>query len=459
MNDIFNIAFADDRGELKWFSLSPTALSPCPAHDETVGANLPARQQEKTVTEPDLSGRSARLKDTLNILILPATAGLPFQIELSFEDPVKIARVIPQFVADQYAEVNETWLFSWMITSYHSDANLAGPDPIGRTAPSDTKLAGAGLRAGPQKPEPVTEPDLSGRSARYKIITSQQPPKFVVSGIAFPPEFSPARLAPDISWRLALPDFLLASASAKSALHLKTPCADYIALFSGPNQLQRVIADSSLPLRPILAAAGITAVTEHDLSADIPALNARLKDLLGSSSNFDLSGYRQQLIGSALRWSLSAAVALILGLIFISHLFLWFECRLTEAAADRTRLAMTAAFNQVFPGSPVVDAVSQTRRKIAEAQNSLKEAGSIPDVPWLKVLQLTALAADAKIRLGKIQGRSDGFRFQGHAADYTSLEAFRRAIEASGLVEKVTLPESRKSGDEVLFALEAKWKS
>lgn len=400
MSDSFNIAFADNSGELHWFTLSPTALNP-------VSVVAP---------DPVEANPHVRPQDAPNILILPATAGLPFQIELSFADPLKVARVIPQLVADQYAEIDDNWLFSW---------NVSNPEI-------------------PSNPESVT---------------NQQPPKYLVSGIAFPPEFSPKKLAPDIVWRLAVPDFLVAGIDARAAIRMTTPVGEYLGLFSAKDSLQRVISDRNLPIRPILAASGLGKVVSMNLQSDAGRVFSLVNALLDEPGNFDLSGFRQQLVGKNMRLSAAAFAGLLLGLVFIGHFFLWFEVYLTEAAAERTRISTTQAFSQVFPGVPVVDAVSQIRRKISEAQTSLNEAGSIPNVDWLSIFRLIEPAALLGIKLARLQSRADGFRIQGAATDYTSLDEFRHKIEASGIVEKVTMPESRKVGDEVVFAMEAKWKS
>lgn len=406
MSDSFNIAFADNPGELHWFTLSSTALTP-------ISVDVPDSSGSNDHSNPTPSGVDQHVgplpalpQDVPNILVLPATAGLPFQIELSFADPVKVARVIPQLAADQYAEINENWLFSWNIS---------------------TKTVGE--------------------------------PCYLVSGIAFPPEFSPSRLAPAIVWRLAVPDFLLAGVEQKAAIRISTPVSEYLGLFSAKNSLQRVISDRSLPIQPILAASGLGNVFPVSLQNNCGQLFSLVGAAIEEPAHFDLSGFQQQLVGKNLRLSASALVGLLLGLVFIGHFFLWFEVYLTEAAAERTRISSAQAFSKVFPGVPVVDAVSQIRRKISEAQTSLNEAGSIPNVDWLSIFRLIEPAAASGIKLARLQSRADGFRIQGSATDYTSLDEFRRKIEASGVVEKVALPESRKVGDEVVFAMEAKWKS
>ncbi|MEW6709168.1 MAG: hypothetical protein AB1403_05030 [Candidatus Riflebacteria bacterium] len=398
MKDSFNLAFVDIRGDLYWFSLSPTCLSPFPANNEPVGADPRVGPQQP------------------NILILPATAGLPFQIDLSFDDPVKISRVIPQLAADQYAEINETWLFSWAVTPLSVVESCAGAAP----------------GVGPQN-------------------------KTLVSGIAFPPEFKRIVSASEHAWRLAIPDFLLLPSG--SAYKTATPTGSYVAIFSENGRLSRIIADATLPMGPMLAAAGVESIEEFDFAANSQKIFDCMQALLDNGDNYDLSGYHQKQTRQAMRFGLISLAALLAGLVFLGHLFLWIECRLHESAADRTRQASARAFSNIFPGIPMVDAVSQIRRKISDAQNSLQEVGSVPNIPWLQTLQLASVSFNSRVKLLKLIVRPDGFRFQGLAADFTSLENFRKLIEASGMVDKVSTPESRRNDDQVLFALEARWKS
>jgi len=413
LKDSFNLAFADIRGELHWFSLSSTALSPFSVNNEPVGADPHVGPQPETGTEPDLSGRSALLKGVCNILILPATAGLPFQIDLSFDDPVKISRVIPQLAADQYAEINETWLFSWSVA----------------------------CKAESVEADPGVDPQN----------------RFLVSGIAFPPEFKRIVSASEHAWRLAIPDFLLLPHGR--AYKAATPTGSYVAIFLENGCLSRIIADATLPMGPMLAAAGVESIEEFDFAANSQKIFVCLQSLLENGENFDLSGYHQKKTIQAMRFGLISLAALMAGLVFLGHLFLWIECRLHESAADRTRQSTARAFSSIFPGVPMVDAVSQIRRKISDAHNSLQEVDSVPNIPWLQTLQLASVSFNSRVKLLKLIVRADGFRFQGLAADFTSLENFRKLIEASGMVDKVSTPESRRNDDQVLFAMEAKWKS
>jgi hypothetical protein len=389
VKDTFKLAFVDEKLELKWFRLD----------------------SEGIVGDADIADDTAL---SAKILVLPTTCGLPFQIELSFGDSAKIARVVPQFVADQYAEVNDGWLFSWSVAKKVS-ANEA--------------------------PEHEAEP------------------VFLVSGIAFPPEFSPERIAPDIIWRLAVPDIFLPRVEEKSALKVVTPVNSYLAIMTGKDQPCRILADESVPVRPFLSRSGLSELKEVEILQSADALLDRIQALQNEPDHLDLSGWQKKRVQSSLRWSVAGLALLFVGLVFISHFFLWFESVLAEGAAARTAKYMSESFNKVFPEVPVVDAVSQIKRKISEATKSLEEAGSIPNVPWLDVMNLTSVAANHSIELIRVVGKTEGFRFQGAAPDYSSLEKFRRQLESASVVEKVSARESRKSGDKVLFVLEGAWKS
>jgi len=381
VNKHYRVAFASESLNLSWFRLSESDLVPAPEND------LPGDQ---------------------DILVLPSSSGLPFQIELPFGDSEKIRKVVPQFVADIYSEVSETWLFSWV-----AKAAAGGDDK----------------------------------------------PLWKISGIAFPPEFSPQRLCPDISWRLVIPDVLLVDSSDRTAFRLVTPANEFVAVFPEKDLIGRIIRDQSIPLMPVLAALGIDEVRDVSLVKSPQIVYGKLPALLDDSGFLDLSGWRQGKRSAALRWAAGSLVLLFLGLVLTGHFFLWFECYLYESAAQRTFASVSSAFSQTLPGVPMIDAVSQLRRKITDAENSLREAGTLPNIRWLDMMSLLEVAADSGIKMLKAGGRDNGFRFQGAAPDYTSLEAYRNRIAADARVESVTMPESRKSGAEVIFVLEGRWKN
>lgn len=398
MSRTYNLAFISEALDLKWFRLNNSAMTEI-ASSQNLASECSALGHEAKDKNSD---------DETNVLILPSSCGLPFQIELPFGDPEKIKKVVPQFVADQYSEVDETWLFSWKLL----------------------------------EPAPDAERQF------WKI-----------SGLAFPKEFSPATISPETTWRLALPDVYLLWVKEMSAFRLETPGADFVAIYSGKDQINRIFRDPSIPLAPVLSAEGLADVEDKKLVDSPGEVFSRIEEIFTDSGFLDLSGWHQKKFVETFHWSAASIAAMIVGLIFVGHFFLWFECYLTESAAQRTVLSRNASFSTVFPGVPIIDAVSQIKRKISEAENSLKEAGSVPNVPWFSVLQLASGAKDSDVRLIKVVGRDKGFRFQGAARDYTSLEDFRKRLESSDLVEEVITPESRKNGSEVIFAMEGKWKS
>jgi hypothetical protein len=402
VNEQLHIAFANEALELQWFELDSATLKP-----------LPIATSDSDATP------------ATGILVLPSACALPFSIELAFNDVNKIRRVIPQFVADQYADVDETWLFSWVVAAKEPEA------------------------ANNDKQESGTEDTENVVQQTYKV-----------SGLAFPPRFSPMQIGKDITWRLAVPDAFLIAAAAHTpqAVRLSTPANKFVAFFSGAQQISRIVKNQALPLNPLLAAAQIEEVIELDLLADPSVLRSRLDALLADAGDVDLSGWQQKTRGRAVKYSLAALLIMVLGIIFVGHFFLWFEAHLARSAAQRTSGYVQQAFNDVFPGMPVVDPVSQIRRSISSAQNSLKEAGSVPNINWVPVLQLAARAADHNIKLTQLKARASGVNIRGRAPDYTSLEAFRDQFNNSSWFAKAALSESRQSGSEVLFTLEAQWK-
>lgn len=382
MNKTFRLAFASEKLELSWFELSENGLVP-------VEAVVKDRH------------------DVDNILVLPALAGLPFQIELPFSAPEKIGKVVPQFVADIYPEIDENWLFSWSIA--------AAAVTVDKTV-------------------------------------------WRVSGVAFPPEFAPQRLSSATRWRLAIPDTALVNAQACAAYRLTSPVHSFIVVFSEKDQVARIVRDLNIPLAPVLAAAGIEAVRDFTL-CDLPgSVFQKVNELLDDASCLDLSGWHQQKKAKRLRWATACLVALLTGLVFIGHFFIWFECHLNERAAERTYGYVSTAFAKVFPGTPMIDAVSQIKRKITEAGSSIREAGALPDIRWPDIVELAIVGGDHGIKMLKVVGRNRGVRCQGLARDFTSLEGFRRRLSEDSRIAVVSMPESRKSGEEVLFVLEAEWK-
>ncbi|GAB4273703.1 MAG: hypothetical protein Kow0029_13510 [Candidatus Rifleibacteriota bacterium] len=414
MTQEYNLAFQDGNLELSWFRLSKSSL-------------------KQLSDRPNDSDDSAE-----NILVLPSVSGLPFQIELPFSDPEKIRKVIPQFVADQYSEVNTDWLFSWRLSE----------KPAANFAEASAK---------PERSEEIASDvhDKTGSGPEAGEVVAA----CLVSGVAFPPEFNKTIQSEEFQWRLVLPDVFLLEAGYGCAYRLKTPCSEFVAIYGTAGLITRIVADNAIPLRPLLASHGLEKVVDFEFAANPAQLYARLTYWLGCSANVDLSGWHQKRKSTLLRWSVGSCIALFLGAVFISHFFLWFEIVLNENAAKRTLDSMKAAFNQVFPGVPVVDPVSQVKRKKALAEEQLIEATSIPNIPWVELLKFVSLAPSSGARIFKMLGRNNGFRIHGFAVNYTSVENYRKTIEASKALERISTVESRKSGDEVLFVLEGTWKN
>ncbi len=342
------------------------------------------------------------------ILILPAASSLPFQIELPFSDQAKIARVLPQFVADLYVDVDEKWLFSWLVL----------PAQAGETS-------------------------------------------YWVAGLAFPGHFNASLRAADSQIRLAVPDAVLACGQTGQAVRLKTPVSEVLAIFSGCNCVKRILSvDSGLPVEALLNGEGIESLSDVDLVADPQALRNKINGLLASENeSLDMSGYRRLRNASLQKLTLAVAASVLVLLVALWHLFIWLECRITERAAQRTRSHMQRAFSAVFPGVPVVEPLIQADRSIAELEKRLKEAATVPIIPWQRVLQLLAARCGPDTAVLRLSGRTAGLKLSGIAVNYAAIEAFRNRLESSGLFEKVNTSESRQGTGGITFSLEAVWKN
>lgn len=380
----YNIAFVNKNQKLEWFSYAG-----------------------KTLVAVD-----APVEDAQNIMVLPSCEGLPFQIELPFGDSSKIRKVIFQFVADRYAEVDESWIFSW---------------------------------------------NLSPLEQHSEEKEGQTGHKWLVSGVAFPSQFKPEKIAPEINWRLAVPDVFLLPAQEASAFHLKSPVAEFVAVFNGKSRIQRIISDFSLPLMPVLAANNIDEVRQFDFDNYASEIEEKIKTFVENPSEIDLSGWHLKNRSRSLKITSMALIFLLVGLVFVGHFFLWFETYITESAAQRTGSYISEAFHEVFPGVPVVDPVSQIRRKISAAQSSLEEAGSLPTIAWTGLMDIAAECPALQIRLDRIKADGKAFVLHGFAQSYSALTEFRKMISEHNLVAELRMPETRKRGSEVFFVLEATW--
>ncbi len=356
---------------------------------------------------PASSDAPSNTSDCEKIAILPGSAALPFEVALPFSDPEKIARVLPQFVADLYVDVDETWHFSW------------------KALKSEQGEAGC-----------------------------------LVVGLTLPPQFAPAMLAGDDEFRLMLPDLLLVDARPGMAARVKTPVCETIAIFSEARAVRRVLPLSAgLPEDMLLAAEGVEVLEEVDLTAAAPVLHRQIESLLASDcGSLDISGFSRARRRS-LRSLLALSAAVIAFLWFMSwHLFVWLECRITEGAAQRTRAHMQQAFSATFPGTPVVEPLTQTSRSIMELEKRLKEATLMPKLPWLRVLRLVSMVGVSDGTFQRLTARENGFRCNGTARDYAALERLRSLFTDSGIFERVNIAESRQADDGIMFSLEAPWK-
>jgi len=384
MSQNSRLIFADESGQQSTFALNSASLQPIAATEATYS------------TAGEI------------ILVLPAAAALPFMIELPFSDPVKISRVLPQFVADLYVDVGSDWLFSWRPMSPAAGENVCR-----------------------------------------------------VAGLAFPPQFASVVAAAGSSLRLAIPDICLFAAAPGSCVRLTTPVSEITVVFYDDCAVKRLFSSAAgLPVETLLAAEGIENLVSADLVSDPPVLHSRLVSLLASEDeNLDVSGFRYFRRQGLHRLALTAGAVIMLLWVFFWHFFIWLECRITEGAAQRTRTHMRQAFSTVFPGMPVVEPLTQVSRSISELEKRLKEAATLPKLPWAKLLQILPASGGSEAGVVRLTARDTGVRLNGLAQNYAALEAFRGRLDASGLFTKVNTVESRQVEGGISFVLEATWKS
>jgi len=327
---------------------------------------------------------------------------------LPFSDPVKISRVLPQFVADIYVDVGSDWLFSWRAL-----------------------------------------PAASGETACR------------VAGLAFPPQFASLIAAAGNDLRLAIPDLCLTTGIAGGCVRLQTPVSEITAIFYDDCAVKRLFSSAAgLPVEMLLAAEGIEGLAVVDLASDPSALHSRLASLLTSEDeSLDVSGFRQLRRQGLRRLALTAGVVVLLLWVFFWHFFIWLECRITEGASQRTRNHMQQAFSAVFPGVPVVEPLTQVSRSISELEKRLKEAATLPRLPWIKLLQVLPASGAGEAGVTRLTARDTGVRLNGLARNYAALETFRGRLDTSGLFAKVNTVESRQVDGGISFVLEAAWKN
>lgn len=383
MTHSWRLYFVDERLQLTVLELKPGAAALCEPHDMGFG------------------------DDTRSVLVLPSAAALPFQIELPFPDPAKISRVLPQYVADLYVDVDESWVFSWHLLQIESTAGV------------------------------------------WKI-----------AGLAFPPEFAPRAIMPGVEFRLAVPDLLLPDLQPGHACCFKTPVSSVMAVISADGAIKRLLSNSSgVPVPMLLAAEGIDSLENNELTADLALLSARLESLCDSiRPGLDLSGYRQNRLLRTRQLLLATTGALFILWIFLWHFFVWVECRIAESAARRTRGYMQQAFSAAFPGIPVVEPLTQTSRSIAELEKRLQEASGVPKIPWQAFLAELGDMRAPEVSVVRLTARDNGFRLNGLARNYAALEAIRARLEKCRFLDKVAAAESKQGEDGINFSLEGIWK-
>jgi hypothetical protein len=356
---------------------------------------------EETVLEKEISALKEKFPSS--ILVLPAESGLPFRFEIPFNDDLKIEKILSQQVADTYPLVNESWCFSWK------------------------------------------KKQLEGGA-------------WVISGLAFPQEFSPEKILPGIGWRHAVPDIYLAATEAAGVYRLKTPVSSALVIIDQDGSNRRIIttvADSVLPM--LLKREGFEGAVEIDLSAKPSIFFTGIESLLKQNEKLDISDWRQNEKNEKQRFLIASFFTLILGGIFIWHAFLYLECRLYESAAKRTGASIEQSFGELFPAVPAVDPINQIERSIKELNKKLSFLSRANDDSLLKFLSLLGSEEFIGISFKNISVDENGFSILGKTQSYSAMEKLKGIFEQ--LVEKkaVKVVRTLQTAQGIEFVLEGKW--
>lgn len=366
----------------------------------------------KLVEEDNHKTFSDMAKDSPVQLILPASAGLPFKLELPFGDKNKAERVIPQHVSDLYADVSGDWLFSWEIIDSHNN-----------------------------------EKQL-----------------WTAFGLAFHPDFSIERLIPDFQCDLAIPDCILGNSIAKNteagnySVKTKTPASESTALFTKDGVIKRIIGpDTGIPIEPILRNENVRHKFEIDFSEETGRLIESLNKFKLSQTNLDISGWKEKQKNTFLYLVKASSITLIAMLILTYHLFLWFETSLYEGAAQRTTAAITKAFKSVFPKQPVVEPVSQAKREISLIKSKLNKSSKIPSIEWQKFLDVVYNSTNSLIKIERIYAQTSSWEITAIASNYQSIDVFKSNISKAQFLSNIKVRDSRSISSGIFFTLEGKW--
>lgn len=351
---------------------------------------------------------SSRDDDMAEVLVLPASEGLPFQLEVPFSDPEKIRRILPQMVGDRFARVTPEWRLSWMI--------------------------GNGASA-------------VGGKAR-------------VAGLAFPPQ-ALRRPGPDRpSWRMVIPDFMLVSSSSSGWSTVIAPFSRGAVEFAADGRPIRFhVSGRGLP-EPQEASSRPTFELLREGSAVLRGCSALLENLHGQ----DLSDWHLSRTQRLTKLAIGSGVAVLLGVALFWHLFLAWECSRLEERRRQLNMVLARSFERVFPGQRAVEPLLQARRLLEEREREAEKRVAEPVIPWYEFLGEGLKVVQDKARVEKIAASPGGWRIQGVIGSYRELSSLTAMLPTTILMRNgQTRETSPIKGDGrtvggLRFVLEGPWK-
>ncbi|NLI77779.1 MAG: hypothetical protein GX442_15255 [Candidatus Riflebacteria bacterium] len=348
-------------------------------------------------------------EEPVEVLVVPASRGLPFAVPLPFGDPVKVRRVLPELLRDVFVGIDAGWRFAWLV-----------------------QPAGDQWRA---------------------------------TGLAFPGSETAAWNLAAERWRLVVPDaFLVPAPSGRAVVRFTAPGSAGLACFDDDGRLGRIALEGrGLPL-PLIARGWATAEpVACRLLEEGGAVYGALERLLGEPGGADLAAWREIRRQEGRRAAWQAAIAAVLAGILVFHGVLWWECRrLTRQRQDLTA-AMASAYTGVFPRDRAVEPVAQTRRFLRDGARPAGPTAVVPDLPWLEVLDAVVRQASTVTRLDVVAGNGAAWRVRGVADGYARLEALVAGLQTAFPRRRLRIADSQPDTDRsgkasgLRFEVEGTW--
>lgn len=202
------------------------------------------------------------------------------------------------------------------------------------------------------------------------------------------------------------------------------------------------------------AAAEIPAAPTGPVEAEfLPALTlARRAMATGRDKafNFRRGAFALRSEWAALKRGLVAAgVLLVLSLLAFGGAA-WLRYAGKAAQADALQQQMKQAFQQTFPGTPVVaDVPLQMRSKIAELQKKGRLLGVDRSAAALAVVTeiSRALPAEVKVDVRELSYEAEAVRLEGHTTSFDAINQLAKALEQSPLFKEARIADAKTSID------------